>query len=104
MNAQELNDRIEELLQSPDNLQAFADLASHAKNWKKIDKNIPIPDYMGLKEEKCPACYERVRLIFDKFETENRDTDMICPHCKKHILARLEFTGYTSDIYLFRKR
>lgn len=104
MNTQELNERIEDLLQSPDNMQAFADLASPAKNWKKIDKNIPTPDYVGFKEEDCPVCYETVRLIFDKYATENMDMDLVCPHCKKTILARLEYTGYTSDIYLFRKK
>lgn len=103
MNKEELNERIEFLVQSPDNIQEFADLASPEKNWRKIDKGIDIPDYMEMKKEKCPACYKPVRLIFDKFSTVNSEIKLTCPHCKALLKAKLEYTGYTSDMYLFRK-
>ncbi len=100
MNAEELNERIIELLKSPDNIQECADLASPEENWKKIDKNIQVPRYIGLREEDCPSCFDPIRLIFDKFSTLNDEIKLICPHCKANLICKLEYTGYTSDIYL----
>ena len=100
MNVKELNERVKFLLQSTDNLQEFADLTSPVENWKKINKNIPIPSYIGIREEKCPSCHKPIRLIFDKFSTFNFETKLICPHCKSSLMSKTEYTGYTSDIYL----
>ena len=100
MKTTELNNMVKLLIQSTDNLQEFVNLTSPVDNWEKIDKNIKVPDYIGLKTEDCPSCFEPVRLIFDKFSTSNEKIKIICPHCDAGLLAKLEFTGYTSDIYL----
>ena len=100
MNKEELNNSIVRLIQSPDNLQEFADLASPEENWRLIDKSIKIPHHIGLKEEDCPVCFEPVRLIFDKFSTVNTNIPLTCPNCHSALIVKLEFTGYTSDICL----
>ena len=103
MNAEELNERIIFLLQSPENMQEFADLASPEKNWRKIDKSIDVPGHIGVKQEACPVCFEPVRLIFDKFSSVNCELKLTCPHCKASLIPKLEYTGYTSDITLFEE-
>jgi len=100
MNEDELNKKIKFLLQSPENLQEFADLASLEENWKRIDKTIKIPSHIGVKEDDCPSCFEPIRLIYDKFLTGNKEFELICPHCKAKLIVRSEYTGYTSEIYL----
>lgn len=104
MNKEELNERILELLDSPDNIQEFADLASPEQNWKKINKQMTVPDYIGIKQENCPYCHEPVRMLFDKFASMDDEFDLMCPHCKKTLLVKQEYLGYTSDIYLFRSK
>jgi len=103
MNKEELNANITKLLQSPDNIQEFADLASPEENWRKIDKSIKIPGHIGVKKEECPVCFESVRMIYDKFCTTNTDIIFVCPHCNTTLIARLEFTGYTCEICLLEK-
>lgn len=100
METEELNNEIEWLIQSPENIQEFADITSPEENWRKIDKNKIVPRHIGLKEEDCPFCFEPVRLIFDKFSTANSEIKLICPHCKTSLICKLEYTGYTSSIYL----
>ena len=100
MNAEELNKKVISLLDSPDNLQEFADLTSLEENWKKIDKKIKVPSHIGIKEEKCPACRKPIRMIFDKFSTFNFEDKLVCPHCKADLVTVTEYAGYTSDIYL----
>ncbi|MCZ7603219.1 MAG: hypothetical protein M5R37_10135 [Melioribacteraceae bacterium] len=100
MTDKELNDRIILFLQSPENLQEFADIASIETNWKRIDKSIKIPSHIGVKEEDCPSCFEPIRLIYDKFLTANLKIGLICPHCKSDLKVRYEFLGYTNEIYL----
>ncbi len=103
MNAEELNEKILSLLESSDNIQEFADLASPEENWRKIDKSITVPPYIGVKAEDCPSCFEQIRLIFNKYSTNNSKTKITCPHCKTLLISKLEFTGYTSDIYLIKE-
>ena len=103
MEKDELNERIKLLLESSSNCQEFADLTSVSENWRKIDKNIAVPKHIGLKEEDCPSCFEPIKLIYDKFSTTDDEFDLICPHCKETIKCKLEFTGYTSEIYLEEK-
>lgn len=103
MDSKELNEKIKFLIQSSSNIQEFADLASDEINWKKIDKSIPVPKYIGLSEEDCPSCFDPIRLIYDKFSTLNDEFDLVCPNCKETIKCKLEFTGYTSEIYLEEK-
>lgn len=100
MTAEELNERILFLLQSSENIQEFADLASPHNNWRLIDKSIKIPSHIGIKEEDCPFCFEPVRMIFEKFQANPIRKKLICPHCNKALICIVEFTGYTGDIYL----
>jgi len=101
--AEELNAKISNLIESYENMQEFANLASPHKNWKLIDKNLNLPSDVGFAEEKCPYCYETIRLIHDKFSTTNYELPLTCPFCKETIKCKIEFEGYTSGIYLKRK-
>lgn len=103
MTADELNERVINLLQSPDNIQEFADIASLEENWKQIDKSIKIPSHIALKGEDCPSCFEPIRLIYDKYLTGNNKFNLICPHCKSNLTVKSEYTGYTCEIYLEEK-
>ncbi len=100
METEELNEEIKRLIQSPENIREFADLASPEENWRRIDKSMKVPNHIGLSVQDCPSCFEPVRLIFDKFSTENEKINLTCPHCKVSLICRLEFTGYTSDAFL----
>lgn len=91
------------MIQSPDNIKEFADLASPEENWRRIDKSIKVPGHIGLREEDCPSCFDPIRLIFDKFSTINSEIKLICPHCKASLICKIEYTGYTSDISLIEE-
>lgn len=100
MTADELNYRVMNLLQSPNNLQEFANLSSLEENWNRIDKSIKIPSHVGVKQEDCPSCFEAIRFIYDKFLTGNKEFELVCPHCKTNLKVKSEYTGYTCDVYL----
>jgi len=100
MNKEDLNKIVFSLIQSPDNFQEFADIASLEENWKQIDKSIKIQSHIALKQEDCPSCFEPIRLIYDKFLTGNNEFNLICPHCKSNLIIKSEYTGYTCEIYL----
>ncbi|OGU61363.1 MAG: hypothetical protein A2V66_15875 [Ignavibacteria bacterium RBG_13_36_8] len=103
MLSKELNSEIERLIKSPLNMQEFADIASPEENWRVIDKNIPVPRGVGFAAEDCPACFDTIRLIYDKFSQGNEKLPLICPHCKAELVCVLEFMGYTSEISLEEK-
>jgi len=100
MDAEELNETIRRLVESADNMQQFADLASPDENWALIDKNIPMPRHTGFTEAECPACLDYVRLIYEKYSTKNYELPFTCPICKAPLRCRIEYTGYTSEVYL----
>ncbi|MBU0476162.1 MAG: hypothetical protein KKF62_18605 [Bacteroidetes bacterium] len=100
MNGVEFNERIIFLIQSPDNMQEFADLASQEENRRRIDKSIDVPGHIGVKQEDCPFCFEPIRLIFDKFSSVNCDFKLTCPNCKSSLISKFKYTDYTSNITL----
>ncbi|MFC2106773.1 hypothetical protein ACFLRY_00410 [Bacteroidota bacterium] len=100
MTESELNDKIEFLIQSPGNTQEFMDIASNEENWSKIDKNIKLPRNVGFTELECPSCFDPLRLIYEKFATQNYELELVCPHCTEKIKCIGEYTGYTNDISL----
>ena len=100
MDTQELNERIEAALQSPEYIQEFADLTSPEENWRRIDKDMKVPSHIGLGADDCPSCFESIRLIFDKYSTVNHEVEIKCPFCKADLICKIEFTGYTSEVYL----
>lgn len=100
MTVEELNTAIRDLVETPDNVQQFADIASPEENWKRIDKNIKLPKHVGFTSRECPICFDEVRIIFDKFSSANYSVPFVCPHCKANLKIKFEFTGYTSEAYL----
>ena len=100
MDTKELNKEIERLVESRDNLQEFADIASHDENWRKVDKNIPVPRDVGIGEDNCPLCHKKIRYIYDKFSSGDERFPFNCPHCKGEVDCVTEYTGYTSEGYV----
>lgn len=89
-----------ELVQPPENMQVFADLASPEANWQSMNTKISLPRNAGFAVEECPACLEAIRLIFDKFAGVDLELPLTCPHCKAALACISEFTGYTNEITL----
>jgi len=100
MDTVELNDQIRLLVRSFHNTQAFADLASLEKNWRRIDKTIALPRDVGMFEGECPFCEETIRLIYDKLSQSDYEEEIVCPHCKETIKMVGEYSGYTAEIHL----
>src|SRR3989339_1146611 len=103
MTKEDLIRKIEEMLESPENLQEFADIASFDENWRKLDKKMPFPRGIGIGEDKCPLCYKKIRIIFDQFSSGNERFPLVCPHCKGEIDCVTEYTGYTSEGYIKKR-
>jgi len=91
---------LRELVRSPDNTQAFADLVSPEANWQRMDTNITLPRHIGFAVEECPACLENIRLIYDKYAGCDLKLPLVCPHCKAELTCCSEFTGYTNEATL----
>jgi len=100
MDKNDLDNKVKILLQGTPDIQELANLLSPEVNWRMVDKNILIPQHIGLKQEDCPFCFESIRLVFDKFTSNNSIIDLVCPHCKATLKMRFEFLGYTCDVYL----
>lgn len=100
MSSEELNRQVKDLLRSAHNMQAFADLASPEKNWAQIDKNIKLPRGIGFAELDCPACFDPVRLIYDKFAAGDYQVPLCCPHCQAELTCVGTFEGYTVEVHL----
>ena len=100
MTTEELNETIKKIINSPENMQEFADLLSPEDNWRRIDKDIKVPSHIGFGGGDCPYCFDYIRLIYDKFSTTTHTLPLTCPHCKEKLKCKVEFTGYTSEVYL----
>lgn len=100
MDKEELNAAIRKLVQTPDRMQEFADLASPETNWAQIDKRISIPRNTGMAELDCPSCFDSIRLIFDEFAGHDLEIPLICPLCQSDLVCKSQFTGYTNEITL----
>ncbi len=101
MDSLELTKMVAKLVQSPYNMQEFADLASLEENWKKIDKSaVKMPREVGLEEEECLLCEGTIRFIYDKFTMTDCELDLRCPHCHKNLKCVGEFSGYTTEFHL----
>ncbi len=100
MGSNELNEKVKSLIQSPHNMQEFANLASITENWNKINKNIKLPRNIGFTELDCPSCLYIIRFIYEKLAMASYETGLVCPHCKTELNCVGEFTGYTNEVKL----
>lgn len=100
MTNEELNNEIRRIILSPDNYQEFADLLSDETNWRRMDQNIQVPSHIAVGGGDCPECFDYIKVIFDKFSTENHELPLTCPFCKSELKMKVEFTGYTSEVYI----
>ncbi len=97
----DLTERMKTLVQSVDNIQEFADLASDEGTWRRIDKAaVVLPRQVGVAELECPACFDEIRLLFDKFASDGTRTSLTCPHCSAGLVSVGHFTGYTTEVAL----
>ncbi len=72
----DLNQKIQELLNNPEDSEEFTRLFSLVENWDVINKGIKVPQHTLMSELDCPEC----------------------PHCGEPVHFRVSFSGYTADL------